>query len=211
MNQSLTKTTVKAVSGSVQDMAMAKYGSTSPQAIFRALSGCDVVAIVDISGSMEGRNIRNAKQQLEKLQQQYPGKVAVLAFNTDVYPVWTGNMDEIGVFGGTSYGAIGRHDLLSKCNRMNKTMIIISDGRPNEIGYADYRTNGELDRLVSQFHTPEAMWVNPVHSIYIGTPGSDGEEILRDLTKRLGGTHELKSAANLMLGVEKILALGDGK
>lgn len=188
----LTKTG-SVVKGSVGQVAQARGISLEA-----AMLGCEWVVLIDQSGSMdehdaaEGLTRREAaNEELRKLQERYPGQIAVFEFADSVafcpngYPA-----DNVG----------GRTDLAGALRFLRPLIdgafdtVVVSDGEPDS-------ESGALDEA--------SRWTSPIHTIYIGEAGGDGEKFLARLSKATGGRKfTADTPGALMPGV--VALLGDG-
>jgi uncharacterized protein with von Willebrand factor type A (vWA) domain len=153
--------------------ALAKQQNKS---IAETFLSCDVIVIVDTSGSMDTNDSRGGRsryqvacEELADLQNSLPGKIAVIAFSDEVMFCPDGKPWQYR--GGT---------LLAKALRFAKTadisgmkFILISDGEPHD----------ESDSLrVAQTYT------NRIDVIYVGPKEHPaGREFLQRLAQASGG------------------------
>jgi hypothetical protein len=149
----------------IQDISTTVMGSLSDVAKQSGLSiaetfiGADVVIIVDESGSMGARDTRGGKsrhevalEELAKLQSTLPGKIAVIAFSSNVVFVPGGQPILLG--GGTDLEGALRFAKVADVADMR--FIIISDGEP------DYE-DGAL-RVAATFEGRiDTIFVGPEH------------------------------------------------
>lgn len=159
--------------GSIQDAAD-KHGK--PVAVM--LMDVELVALVDMSGSMCEKDARDnekrlcsrydaAESELRKLQAEYPGKVAVIGFSGEAVfysggiPVRQGGSTRMD----KALEEALPYDTLAK-------VVLISDGYPD--------SNSSTLSVAAKFHSP-------IHTVYIGAAGGEGAGFLRRLAKQTGG------------------------
>lgn len=123
-------TTTALVPGSIG--AMAQQGNKSIAEIFSSLT--EVIALVDVSGSMDSHDSRDGRsryevacEELAKLQAKLPGRIAVVAFSSDFVFVPSGQPPFL--CSGTDLAKA-----LKFVNVADGTVrfIVISDGQPND-------------------------------------------------------------------------------
>jgi Mg-chelatase subunit ChlD len=180
------------VAGSIA--AVAKGSSFS---IAEAFLGADIIALVDVSGSMSARDSRGGRSRYEvacdelaKLQQANPGAIAVVAFShcvefapSGVPPFLNGrtNLAEALRFVSVADGTV--------------RFIVISDGQPDDPDAAL--------RVAKSF-------TSPLDCVYVG-PESErsGADFLQRLANVHGGRYAVASkAAELASTVQKLLKAG---
>lgn len=186
--------TTAIVEGSVQAVAQA-----SGQSIAESFVMCDVIVIVDTSGSMAQRDSRGeqsryevACEDLEAIQKSMPGRVAVISFSGEVefcpggIPVYKGGSTD-----------------LAKALRFAKMadvagcrFILISDGEPD---------NPEDAMSVAKTYTAR------IDVVYVGPEKNPvGRFFLEKLANVSGGKAVTSDrAANLLDTVTKLLGDGD--
>lgn len=128
--------------------AMAKREGVS---IAESFANADVVALVDVSGSMDANDARNGKSrydvacaELATLQNNNPGKVAILAFSNDTLFCPSGQPPKL--FGGTNLA--GALAFARMADTGDVRFVVISDGEPDnaEIALAEARRyRGRID------------------------------------------------------------------
>jgi Mg-chelatase subunit ChlD len=186
--------TTAIVEGSVQAVAQA-----SGQSIAESFVMCDVIVIVDTSGSMAQRDSRGEKsryevacEDLEAIQKSMPGRVAVISFSDEVefcpggIPVYKGGSTD-----------------LAKALRFAKMadvagcrFILISDGEPDKPEEAMSVAKTYTARIDVVYVGPEA---NPIGRFY-----------LEKLAKASSGTTVTSDrASDLLSTVTKLLGNGD--
>lgn len=158
------------VPGSVQSVAQ-----STGKSLAESFMACDVVVIIDTSGSMAMKDSRcglsrydAACEDLASIQGRMPGRVAVIAFSDDVkfcpggLPVFMGN--------GTDLAAALQ--FAKSMDFPGMTIILISDGEPDN-------PMGAL--------TVARTFTNKIDTIYVGPEGRSGAEYLRQLAEMSGG------------------------
>jgi Mg-chelatase subunit ChlD len=186
-----TNSNNKLVQGSLTDIAQ-----KSGKSLAETFINCDVVILVDTSGSMaitdsRGGNSRYdvACEELTALQGSLPGKIAVLSFSSDVMFCPSG----VPIF-------------FTGCTNMAKALqfakiadaiegmrfILISDGEPD---------------FESETLTVAKSYKNKIDTIYVGPEERPtGREFLNRLSKASGGkTITADRAKELKSGIEKLL------
>lgn len=179
------------VKGSIGDIAL-----QSGQSIAQTFISCDVICIVDTSGSMgthdapEGRSrYDQACRELATLQGSLPGKIGVISFS-DSYlfcpngtPLNLGGMTDLA-------GALKFAKVADVPGAMR--FIVISDGEPNNEAAAL--------AIAANYH-------NRIDTIFCGPEGGEGLAFLKRLAKASGGQHVTAEAAKALGdSVQKLLA-----
>jgi Mg-chelatase subunit ChlD len=179
------------VKGSLSDIA-----KRSNQSIAETFVNCDVIVMVDTSGSMGAQDSRGGRsrydvacEELKALQGSLPGKIAVLSFSSDV-----------------EFNPSGTPRFMQSTTDMTKALrfakvadnipgmrfILISDGEPNspEQALATART-----------------YKNKIDTVYVGPEDRPtGQGFLVKLAKASGGqTMTADRAKELKSGIETLL------
>lgn len=157
--------------------------------IEEAFLKCDVVAMVDVSGSMANdHKFRDACEALERIQDRYPGRVAVLQFSATVRFRPDGKLDFEGM--GTQMDDV--LEFARAADVPGMTFILVSDGYPND--------DDAALRVARQY-------TQPIHTVYIGPEGDEGEKFLRRLSSMTGGksSHSVEIVQNLLVFTELLL------
>lgn len=160
---------------------------------------CDGILLVDQSGSMSSCDAPGdqsrydaADKELARLQREFPGKVAVVAFSSTAVFCPGGVPMRLG--GGTDMGEALR--FVKVADDAGLKIILISDGEPN--------SESEALAAARQFKTR-------IDTIYIG-PEDDyhgGRAFLQRLAKATGGQFFKSTAPGLLAdGVETLLLKG---
>lgn len=156
--------------------------------------GCNVVILLDCSGSMAAHDSRNglsryqaACEELAHLQATHPGKLAVIEFNNIAQFVPGGKPGR--PYGGTDLAGALKFAKLADVAEM--TFFVISDGQPDS----------EIEALAVA-HTIRAA----ISCIYIGPEGGSGQKFLERLANASGGQFAIDhSAMQLAKTTEKLL------
>jgi len=176
------------VTGSLQNIAQAKH-----QSLAETFINADCIVIIDTSSSMDARDLNRqsryerACEELARLQNTLPGKIAVISFASE--PIFCPS--------GIPQPPIGTTDL-AKALRFAKVadvadmrFIVISDGQPDSESAA-------LDVV--------AQYGGRIDVIYVGPEGGPGADFLKRLAKIKGGqsitaenAKELAAAAQYLL------------
>ena len=158
----------------------------------------DAIMICDVSGSMAERDVPceggvrsrfdECNEQLKRLQRRFPGRLAVVAFSSDVAFVPGGVLPFMG--GGTELTEA--LEFVRPADGTGIKYIVASDGCPSD-------PEGCLRVAKS---------MSPIDAIYIGTD-PEGKEFMEKLAKASGGK-------SVDVGVELledvvVKLLGDGK
>ena len=190
MNQ-ITKSNQNLVAGSLYDIA-----KKNNQSIAETFINCDVVILVDTSGSMSDSDSRDGQSrydvacaELRALQGSLPGKIAVLSFSSDVEFCPSG----VAVFqgGGTDMAKALQFAKVAD-GIPGMRFILISDGEP------DYPT--DTLRIA-------ASYKNKIDTIYVGPENRPiGRDFLEKLAQTSGGqTITADRAKELKSGIETLL------
>ena len=167
----------------------------SGQSLAQTFISCDVVCIVDTSGSMSSRDAANgdsrydrACYELATLQGSMRGKIGVISFADRV--MFCPN--------GTPFNLGGMTDLAGALKFAKVAdvpgirFIVISDGEPN--------SPSEALKVAKSY-------ANRIDTIYVGPEGGAGLEFLKRLSSASGGQHITAAAAmQLADSVQKLLA-----
>lgn len=175
--------------------AIAQRDGTS---IAETFMQAEIVAVVDVSGSMDARDSRGGRrrydvacEELARLQTNNPGKVAVVSFSNNVQfcpsgiPVYEG--------GGTD---LARALEFVKVADGTVKFIVISDGQPN---------NEEQALRIARTFTSK------IHCVYVG-PEEDryGAEFLERLAQATGGRYAIATKAHELAEKVETLLLTAG-
>jgi Mg-chelatase subunit ChlD len=171
--------------------AVAQRDSTS---IAEAFLGAEIIAIVDVSGSMRARDSRGGRSRYEvacdelaKLQEANPGQIAVVAFSDTAQFAPAGVPAFLG--GGTGLAAALRFVAVADGT---VRFVVISDGQPD--------CEEEALRVAKSL-------TSPLDCVYVG-PESErsGADFLRRLAQAHGGRYAVASkAAELASTVETLM------
>lgn len=160
----------KIVSGSILDRAI-QTGTNFAEAFLE----CDAVIIVDVSASMDCPDAAHgqtrfaaASQQLERLQNELPGRVAVCSFSDNAKFCASGLPRS--TEGSTDM--VAALEFLKDFDDAGIKLILISDGEPNE----EAETLAKAREFKSKLDT-----------VFVGSEMSAGREFLRQLSAATGG------------------------
>lgn len=176
--------------------AVASQGKTS---IAESFINADAVILVDVSSSMEmvdtvadwerpmQSRYERACAELKQLQASLPGKIAVVAFSGE--PIFCPGGTPTFLHGGTSLDKALR--FVRVADDCDMRFIVISDGEPSEPGTC----LKEARKFVSRIDT-----------VFIGTPGGEGEQFLKQLAAASGGQSDTKvGASDLSKSIQRLL------
>jgi hypothetical protein len=173
---------------------MSKQSGESLTNVF--FTGVDVICILDSSGSMgatDGHNFKSrldvAISELERIQADYPGNVALIEFADEVCFQPNGvPLQRVG--GGTNMAAA--LEFVLPADGCDFQFILISDGQPD-----------------SEHSTLKvaAKFTDPIHTVYCG-PEDDrngGQAFLRRLAQATGGKYSYEGIGKLAKPVTRLL------
>lgn len=172
--------------------SIAAVAKQQGQPIAVTFISAEIIAIVDVSGSMTTRDARDCQsrydvacQELVALQAKHPGQVAVVAFSYNAQfcpggvPVFDG--------GGTDLaGALRFVQIADGTVRF----VVISDGIPD---------NADAALAVAREFTSR------IDTVYVGPKSGHGAEFMRRLSKTAGGQYVGTSVNQLCGEVERLL------
>lgn len=159
------------IPGSLSDIA-----TQSNTSIAESFLSADVVILVDVSGSMNNKDARDnqrrydvACQELAKLQQGLPGKIAVVAFSSSVVFCPGG----VPIYEGGSTDLTKALRFVQVADGLMK-FIVISDGQPD---------NDKSALAVAQ------QFKSKIDVVYVGPEGNfmGGRQFLEKLAVASGG------------------------
>ena len=168
------------------------------KSIAETFVNADVVVLVDTSGSMDSRDGRGGTSryetacfELESIQNDLPGKIAVLSFSYDVMFNPEGKPFNYG--GGTDLAKALQFARVADVPGMR--FILISDGEPDD-----------EDRALQTAR----LYQNKIDVIYVGPEDRPyGRDFLQRLAKATGGkTVTVDRAKELKTGIETLLLHG---
>lgn len=175
--------------------SLSAISRASGKSLAETFTSCDVILIIDLSGSMCSEDSRGGRsryevacEELARVQNSMPGKSAVIGFSDDATFCPSGVPVMIG--GGTNMGRALEFCKLADLPGMQ--FVLISDGRPDN----ESRTL-EIARTFQ----------NKIHTIFVG-PEDDriGRDFLARLAAATGGKTALaEKAKELADGIEKLL------
>lgn len=179
------------VQGSLRAIA-----TQSGKSLAESFLSCDIIVIVDVSGSMKSEDSRGGKsryavacEELAGLQRSLPGKVAVISFSDSTEFCPAGVPGNGG--GGTNMeGALKFVKIADNIPDMK--FFLISDGEP---------ADEEITLKVAK------TFKNHISTIFVGPEyETSGREFLAKLAAATGGTTMLAAQAKeLKTGIEKLL------
>ena len=162
----------KIVHGSILDRAIQTGASFA-----ESFLDCDAVIMVDVSGSMEtpdaafGQSrFQAANQQLEKLQGELPGRIAVCSFSDKAKFCATGLPRDTE---GTT-DMVAALAFLKDFDDAGIRLILISDGEPND----------EAGTLAAA-----GKFTSKIDVIFVGPENGPGADFLRRLAQATGGVY----------------------
>lgn len=167
------------VAGSIS--AIAQQNNKS---IAESFLSCDVIIIVDTSGSMSTKDSRGGKsrytvacEELTALQKNLPGKIAVIGFsdNTEFFP---GGLPH---FQGGGTDMAGVLQFVKVADLPDMHFFLISDGEPDD-----------KQKTLSIAQT----FQNKIDTIYVGSESNpSGRDFLQRLARATGGQAVTAEAA----------------
>lgn len=153
--------------------------------IAESFLSADVILLVDMSGSMAARDapgrisrFETAERELRTLQEQFPGKVAVVAFSDNVQLCPSGIPPRLGA--GTN---LTRALKFLKVADGTAKIIAISDGEPNNAS--------DALRVAATFESK-------IDCVYIGPERGRGRKFLEQLAAQSGGIFAESDAPGLL-------------
>jgi hypothetical protein len=169
----------------------------SGQSLATTFLSCDVVVIVDTSGSMATRDASGGQSRYDQacwelaiLQADLPGKIGVISFADRVMFCPNGTPFNFG--GSTNLADALVFAKIADIPDSGMRFIVISDGQPDD-------PKGAL-KVASRYK-------NRIDTIYVGPEGGHGLEFLKQLAAASGGSHITAEAAKaLASSVVKLLA-----
>lgn len=178
--------------------AVAKKNNNSLAAGFlnvKAFVMVDVSASMgatDVDASRELSRYDAACKQLEKLQQENPGEIAVGCFSNraDFCP------GGVPIFHSGMTDMVAALKLMKMADNTGIRLILISDGEPND----EAATLSEAGKFTSKIDT-----------IYVGPEGDAGREFLKKLSAATGGvsiTNQAAQLGKLSENITKLISAG---
>ena len=153
----------------------------------------EAVVLVDTSGSMDSRDARGGRSRYEtacdelaKLQNSMPGKVAVVSFSDTAVFCPTGVPEYL--MGGTNLA--GGLQFVQAADGLGLKIILISDGEP------DIRT--EALEVAKTFKSQ-------ISTIFVGPEGGAGSQFLQQLAAACGGQAVTAQFANQLAQTSQLL------
>jgi hypothetical protein len=175
--------------------SLGAIAAQSGQSLATTFLSCDVIVLVDTSGSMAARDSTGgnsrydqACKELAQLQGSLPGKIGVISFSDRV--MFCPNGVPFDFSGGTDLAAALKFAKIADLEGMR--FIVISDGEPSD-------PSGALKVAKT--------YKNKIDTVYVGPEGGHGLEFLKQLAAASGGSHITAEAAKqLASSVQKLLA-----
>ena len=189
--RSLSKQDNTLVSGSLYDIAQ-----KNSQSLAETFINCDVIILVDTSGSMSVTDSRGGQSrydvacdELKALQNSLPGKIAVLSFSSDVMFCPSG----VATMQGASTDMAKALQFAKVADAIpGMRFILISDGEPD-------RLQETLSIALSYQNTIDTIYVGP-------ETRPTGRDFLSQLATTSGGqTTTADRAKELKSGIETLL------
>lgn len=165
------------------------------QSLAQAFMSVKAFVMVDVSGSMSqsdgsfGRSRYDlAVEQLEILQNDYPGEIAVSCFSNSAQFCPAG----VPVFQGGMTDMVAALNMLKMADNCGIRLILISDGEPNDADKAKQVASG---------------FISKIDTIYVGSETGRGREFLHELSQLTGGVSVTNQTKDLNLLSENITRL----
>lgn len=167
------------------------------QPLAESFLNADVIVLLDDSGSMSVNDAPNgltrreaADNELKKLQANYPGKIALIAFAD--YPLFCPNGSVMPCGGSTDMVAALK--FIKVADDCGLKLVLVSDGAPND--------EDETLRIAATF-------TSKIDAIYIGRENGSGQHFLDRLMAVTGGKRfEADAPGMLGEGVNRLLLEG---
>lgn len=180
--------------GSISDIAVKEDISLA-----EAFAGAKRVILLDVSGSMEARDVyvgdgalsrhEAAEEQVRRLQKEYHGSVALFCFSDKIVFCPDGVPNRLN--GGTSMAAALRY--IRAADGMGIGIDMITDGST---------TDGEDETIAEA-----SKFKSPINCIYIGPEGDYGHRFLMTLASTTGGKYIHTEDVGIFYEEEKQLLL----
>ena len=161
--------------------SIAQLARDNNKALAEMWINVDAVILVDISGSMSCCDARGGKtryevaqEELSRLQETLPGKLAIIAFERETLFVPSGRLPGIGST--TNLGGALKYARVAD-GIPDMRFIVISDGEPDD----------EREALVEA-----RQYRNRIDTIYVGPETGGGQAFLNRLAKIKGGQNLVK-------------------
>jgi hypothetical protein len=177
--------------------SLGAIAAQSGQSLAQTFLSCDVVVIVDTSGSMGTRDASGGQSRYDQacwelaiLQGDLPGKIGVISFSDRVMFCANGTPFNFG--GGTDLDNALKFAKIADIPNSGMRFIVISDGQPDD--------PGEALKIARKYHSK-------IDTIYVGAENGHGRAFLEQLAAASGGSHITAEAAKqLASSVQKLLA-----
>lgn len=158
------------IKGSLGDIA-----KQSSQSIARSFVNAEMVALVDVSGSMRAMDARGGKQryrvaiqELARIQENNPGEIAIISFSSSVTFCPSGKPLLMG--GSTNLTAALKFAKVADVADMR--FVLISDGYPD---------NPDSALAIASNYNAD------INVIYVGPENGSGRNYLEQLANKSGG------------------------
>ena len=181
--------TTERAEGSLRDLQVAQ--GTSLQNVF--YYNVEKLLILDTSGSMDQIDFGytttrhdRADEQLRNIQKEFPGKVGLIEFSSEVYFRPDGIPWRLN--GGTELNKALK--FVKPVDGTGIDLIVISDGDPF---YPQ-----ECLRLAREF-------TSKIHTIFIGGENDSGRDFLKKLSDLSGGTYQYDGAGIMEAPVKRLM------
>jgi len=178
--------------------SISAISTASGKSLAESFLNCDIVTIIDVSGSMNTHDSRNnqsrydvACEELAHIQKANPGKIAVVSFS-DTTQFCPGG---IPIMQGDGTKLAHALAFVKVADVPGMRFILVSDGRPDN--------EQEALNMARTFK-------NKIDVIYVGPEGdTHGAQFLAQLSAATGGTQiTIDRARELKSGFEKLLLKG---
>lgn len=169
--------------------SLAAIAQRDGKSIAESFLNADAIILVDVSGSMAGGPFDQACAELQKIQADLPGKVAVIGFSDT--PEFAPSGRPRFTSGGTDLASALR--FVHVADACDMRFILISDGWPNDADGAML----EARKFQSRIDT-----------VFIGTAGDPGADFLKRLAAASGGQYSKNNVNEVAERVERLLLTG---
>ena len=177
------------VKGSLQEITQA-----SGRSLAETFLNVDAIVLVDMSGSMAANDApgglsryKMAESELAKLQNELPGKIAVIAFSSFALFCPTGKPERLGA----STDMVEALNFVKIADDTGIRFIMVSDGYPND--------SEDTLRIARTFKSK-------IDTVFIGPEGvSNGRDFLERLAQATGGQFYKSKEIGLLAEPIKLL------
>lgn len=175
--------------------SLAACARASGKTLAESFLSVDAILLVDCSASMSERDAPGEQSryhaacaELAKLQEQLPGKLAVVAFSSSTQFCPSGKPDYLG--GMTDMAAALR--FIKPADGCGIRFVLISDGEPDSVS--------ETLKVAGGFSTR-------IDTVFVGPEDGAGREFLRKLSAMTGGISAQQDTDKLNLLSENVTRL----